>query len=77
MIFIVKNIEEVSVEGVDVFNFGEVLEDVDETFVDGVLAEFDLSHVETTDAGDGVAGVDDGGCLSLGLGEDDVDHVGG
>ena len=44
MIFIVKNIEEVSVEGVDVFNFGEVLEDVDETFVDGVLAEFDLNE---------------------------------
>lgn len=43
MVLIVEDVEEVSVEGVDVFDFGEVVEDVDESFVDGVLAELDLN----------------------------------
>lgn len=37
-----------------------------------------LSHVEGSDPGNGVAGVDHGGGFSLGFGEDDVDHfIGG
>ena len=44
MVLVVKDIEEISVEGVDVFNLGEVVEDVGETFVDGVLAELDLGE---------------------------------
>ena len=42
VVFVVEDIEEVAVEGVDVLYFGEVVEDVGQFLVDGVLAEFDL-----------------------------------
>jgi hypothetical protein len=35
-----------------------------ETFRDGLLGEFDLAHVEITDAGDFVARMDDRGCAA-------------
>ena len=42
VVFVVEDIEEVAVEGVDVLYFGEVVQDVGQFLVDGVLAEFDL-----------------------------------
>ena len=36
-----------------------------------------FSHVETSDSGDGVARVYDGGCFPLSFGEYDIDHFHG
>ena len=43
VIFIIENVEEVTIKGMDVLDFGEVIEDVGESLVNGVLAEFYLS----------------------------------
>lgn len=44
MVLVIENVEEVSIEGVDVFYLGEVVEDVSEAFDDCLLAEFDLGE---------------------------------
>lgn len=46
VVLIVEDVEEVAVEGVDVFDFREVVQNVEEAFVDGVLAELDLGWWE-------------------------------
>ena len=43
VIFIIENVEEVTIKGMDVLDFGEVVEDVCESLVNGFLAEFYLS----------------------------------
>ena len=48
VVFVVEDIEEVAVEGVDVLYFGEVVQDVGQFLVDGVLAEFDLGGGRST-----------------------------
>lgn len=73
MVSVVDDVDEIGVEGVNVVKFGETVEELTEPFVDGFSAEFDLTHVKVTDTLDVVAGTDDGGCLSLSTGEDDVD----
>jgi hypothetical protein len=73
MVSVVDDVDEVCVEGVDVVEFGEVVEDFTEAFVDGFSAEFDLTHVKVANTLDVVAGVDDCGSFSLKFGEDDVD----
>lgn len=42
VVFIVEHVEQVRVEGVDVLHLREVVEDVEQTLSDRVLAEFDL-----------------------------------
>lgn len=74
MVLVIEYVEEIAVEGMDVFDFGEVFEDVEEFLVKSFLAEFDFSHVEGSDAADGIAWVDDCGCFSLGFWKDDVDE---
>lgn len=42
MVFIVKHIDKVSIEGVDLFNLGERVENISQPVVDCLLTEFDL-----------------------------------
>lgn len=65
MVFVVEDIEEVAVKGVNVFDFGEVFEDVGDFFVEGLLAELDFAHVKGSDSADGIARMYDGRCFSL------------
>ncbi len=44
MVLIVEDVEKVAVEGVDVFHLREILEDVQQFLVDGVLAKLDLGE---------------------------------
>lgn len=67
MVLVIEYVEEITVEGMNVFDFGKVFEDVEEFLVKSFLAEFDFSHVEGSDAADGIARVDDCGCFSLGF----------
>lgn len=48
VVLVIEDVEEVSVEGMNIFDFGEVVKDVDEAFIDGVLAELDLDEVRVT-----------------------------
>lgn len=75
MVLVVEDIEEVAVERVDVFDFGEVLEHVGDFFIEGLLAELDFAHVKGSDSADGIARMYDGGCFSLGFWENNVDEV--
>lgn len=77
MVLVVEDIEQIGIEGVDVFYFGEMLEGVSQFFRNGVLAELYFPHVERSDSGDRIARVHDSGGLSLGFGEHDVDEVAG
>lgn len=77
MILVVDNVDKISIEGVDVVELGEVVKDFSELLMDILTAELDLSHVERSDSGDVVAGMDDSGGLSLSFGKDDVDKVSG
>jgi len=43
MVLIIKHIEEVTIERMNVLHLGEVVKDVGKPFVDGLLAEFDLN----------------------------------
>jgi hypothetical protein len=43
MILVIEHIEKIPVERMDVLYFGEIIEDVDETLADGLMAKFDLS----------------------------------
>mmetsp|Transcript_4667 Transcript_4667/g.9863 ORF Transcript_4667/g.9863 Transcript_4667/m.9863 type:complete len:282 (-) Transcript_4667:279-1124(-) len=52
VIAVVEDVAEVGVEGVDVGEAGGVLEDLGEAFVDGLLGELDLAHVERSDPRD-------------------------
>lgn len=42
MVLVIENVEKVSVEGVNILNFWEILKNVYQLFIDGVLAEFNL-----------------------------------
>lgn len=75
MVLIIEDIEEVAVERVDVLNFGEVFEDIIEFFVESLLAELDLAHVEWSDSTDGISWMNDCGGFSLSFWEDDVDEI--
>jgi len=48
MVFIVKDIEKISIEGVNVLNFREIVKDVNQSLVDRVLAKFNLNGIEGT-----------------------------
>ena len=75
VILVIDNVDKISIEGMDVVKLGEVVKDFSELLMDILTAELDLSHVERSDSGDVVAGMDDSGGLSLGFGKDDVDKV--
>lgn len=77
MILIVDNVDKISIEGMDIVELGEVLKDFSELFMDILTAELDLSHVERSDSGDVITGMDDSWGLSLCFGKDDVDKVSG
>lgn len=48
MILIVQYIEEVTVERMNILNFGEILKNVSKSFIDSFLAEFNLNENECT-----------------------------
>ncbi len=61
----------------DVAQSRKVGKHLSETFRDGLLGEFDLAHVEITDAGDFVARMDDRGRAALSASQDNVHEVRG
>ena len=65
MVLVIKNIEEVAVEWMNVFNFGEAFEDVGDFFVESLLTELNLTHVKGSDSTDCITWMYDGGCFSL------------
>merc|ERR1712183_352915 len=75
MIFIIKHVHEISIERMNVLHAWEVSDDLCELVMVVLLCELDLSKVESSNATDVVLFVDDGGRLSLGFGEDDIDEV--
>lgn len=75
MIFVVDDVDKVSIEGVDIVELGEAFEDFGEFFMDVFTGELDFSHVEGSDSVDGIAGMDDSGGFTLSFGEDNVGKV--
>lgn len=68
MVLVVEHVEQISIEGMDILNFREMLQSIAQFLRDGVLAELDLAHIERSYSGDGIAGVHDCGGFALSLG---------
>mmetsp|Transcript_13757 Transcript_13757/g.26671 ORF Transcript_13757/g.26671 Transcript_13757/m.26671 type:complete len:232 (+) Transcript_13757:1470-2165(+) len=75
VVAIVENVAEVTVEGVDVVELGEVVENPAKTLGEGLSSELHLAHVECTDTANGITLVHDGRRLALRLAQDDVQEV--
>lgn len=75
VITVIQDMHQITVEGMDIIDLREFDEDVSELFVDGLLGEFDLLHVELTNTRDVVTLVDDGRSLTLGFGKNDINKV--
>jgi hypothetical protein len=75
VITIVENVHEIGVEGMDVVQLGELLDDSVQFFIDRSLHELDLAHVELSDSCDLEASSNHSWRLSLGLTEGDVDQL--
>mmetsp|Transcript_5471 Transcript_5471/g.9261 ORF Transcript_5471/g.9261 Transcript_5471/m.9261 type:complete len:659 (+) Transcript_5471:197-2173(+) len=73
VISIVKDVHEIGVEGVDVVDLGEAVDDGLQLLVDRLLHELDLAHVELPDPRDFEARRHHGRRLPLGLRERNVD----
>lgn len=69
MIAIIKDIEKVGIEGMEVIKIGEVGDDLSELIVEQLLRELDFAHIEIADATYCIALVHDRRSLSLGLGK--------
>ena len=74
---VVKDIHQVAIEGVDVVQFWESIDNARQLLVDGFLHELDFAHVELPDALDFEASRDLRRGLSLCLGQGDIDQVAG
>lgn len=72
---IVEGVEQVLVEGVDVLQAREAVEDLGELLREGLLRELDLARVETPDTADLEARSDLGGKPSLRPAQDDVEEL--
>ena len=59
----------------NIFDFGEVFKNVKQLLIEGLLTEFNFSHIERSDSADCITGVDDGGCFPLSFGKDNVDKL--
>ena len=66
VILVVEDVEEVSVERVDLVEARELFDDGGELLVEVGLCVLDFAHVELAEAVDFVALVDNGGSLALG-----------
>ena len=66
VVLVVQHIEQIRIEGVDVIDLGEVIQDLTQLLMPVGLRVLDLAHVERADAGDGPAIVDNCGRLALG-----------
>lgn len=75
MVRIVKSVEKISVERVDVVEYGEGLLNAAELFAEGLLCELDLPGVETSDSADLETSSDLCGQPSLGATEDDIEKL--
>ena len=75
MVSIVENVHQVSIEGVDVVQLGEAVDDATEFLIHRFLHEFDLSHVELADSLDFETLTDLSRRLALGLRQHNVDQI--
>jgi len=75
MILIVKDIEEISKEWMDIIEFRKSSEDSVEFIMNRLLSEFDLSHVKSSNTTDGITWMHDCWGLSLCLRKHNIDHV--
>lgn len=57
----------------NIFDFGEVFQDIEEFLIQSLLTEFNFSHVERPNSTDSIAGMDYSGGFSLCLGQNNVD----
>jgi len=65
MILVVKNIEKITIEGVDIFDFGEVLKNIEKFFIESFLTELDFPHIERSNPTDSITWMDNSWRLSL------------
>ena len=75
VVLVVQDVHEVGVERMDVVQLRELGHHRRQPVVERLLGELHLPRVELPDAGDLEVAVDDGGRLSLGLGQDNVHKV--
>lgn len=75
MILVVQDIHEISIEGMDIVQFGEILDDLGESVMHILLGVFHLSHVKTPYPRDFVPLVNYSGGLPLCLGQHYIDKV--
>jgi hypothetical protein len=73
VILVVKDVEKISVKGVNIFDFREIFQNVEQLLIQSLLTEFNFPHVERPDSADCIARVDDCGGFSLCLGQNDID----
>ena len=77
MVLVVQNVHEVAIEGMDVVEFREVLNDGLKFLMDVGSCEFHLAHVEFTNTSYLVARMDDCRGFSLSFREHNIDALGG
>ena len=77
MVLIIEDVHEICIEGVDVVQLGELIDDASQLFVDGFLHELNLPHVKLSDSLNFKSLPNDSGRLALGLGKSQVDELSG
>ena len=75
MVTIVENVHQISIEWMNVIEFGEAINNSGQLLVDRFLHELDLAHVKLTDTLNLESLADLSGSLSLSLREDNIDEV--
>lgn len=59
----------------NIFDFREVFENVKELLIECLLTEFNFSHIERPNSADCITWMNDGGCFSLGFGQNNIDKL--
>ena len=75
VVLVVEHIHEVSIERMDIIKLRKLVQDGRQLVVERLLGELDFPSVELANSRYLEVLADDGGCLALGLGKDNVDKV--
>lgn len=75
MVLIIENVEKISIERVNILNLGEMLKRISKFLGDGVLAKFNFSHIERSNSGNSIAGMNNGWCFSLSPRKNNVNQI--
>lgn len=75
VVSVVEDVDEIGEERMDVFQVGELIDNGLELLNAGGLSELDLSHIKLLNSLDFITWVNDSGCFSLCLGQNNINHL--